>query len=111
MAGVVQSWVTTQARIGTAPEGNGVAGWAEERGMRRDSLGKPSESGSVKRMAEMADGPVGSLETHRPPAGTWGGAGKVAVPVWLRHHTPVSSLSTAYAEGAVKAQRLAVVPD
>jgi hypothetical protein len=78
---------------------------------RREKVGKPSGSASVNRRAETADGPVGSLDTHIPPAGTCGGAGSVAAPVWFRHHTPVSRLLTAFAEGALNSQRLAAVPD
>jgi hypothetical protein len=70
MDGVVQSWVTAQARIGAAPDVTGVPGCAVNWATGSESFGKPSKSEIVNRTAEMADGPAGSLDTHRPPGGT-----------------------------------------
>src|SRR5258708_17141754 len=69
-AGVVHAPVTTQARMNAVAGVAGVAGCAVNLATWRETVATPPTSGTVKRMAEIADGPVASLDTHSPPGGT-----------------------------------------
>src|SRR5260221_14509995 len=68
-AGGVHAPVATQGRINAVAGEAGVAGCAVNRATCRERVATPSASGTVKRIAEIADGPVASLDTHSPPGG------------------------------------------